>query len=157
MLNKVMMIGRLTRDPEPRVTSGGTKVANFSLATNEIWYQDGEKKEKTAFSEWVIWNGSSENLCKIAGKGDLIYAEGKFNLEEWTDAEGNKRSKPRFTALTWQLLSKVATKGGDNSSSSEEDSKPTTKRNRPKKESSPSAQTTSTSSDEDDDSEEIPF
>lgn len=153
-LNKVMMIGRLTRDPELKVTSGGTKVTNFSLATNEIWYQNGEKKEKTTFSEWQIFNGSGENLSKITNKGDLIYVEGKFGLEEWTDQEGNKRSRPRFTALSWQLISKVnSSKKESDYSSGEADEKPATKRGRPKKEEKPVEKVES--NDEDDDS--IPF
>ena len=153
MLNKVMMIGRLTRDPEPKVTTGGNKLANFSLATNEIWYQDGEKKEKTTFSEWVVWNGSSENLCKIANKGDLIYAEGKFGLDEWTDQEGNKRNRPRFIALTWQLLSKVGS--GKNNDAGESDEKPAAKKGRPKKEVAPQPKVEDNNDSDDD--EEIPF
>lgn len=136
MLNKVMMIGRVTRDPELNHTAGGTKITRFGIACNEVYYKDSEKHEKATFTDWTIFNGSGENFKKIVSKGDLVYLEGKYSLNEWTDQEGNVRKNPQFTALSWQLLSKVgASKSGEDSSSKDGDEatdKP--KRERPKKE-----------------------
>lgn len=160
MLNKVQMIGRLTRDPERKVLPSGTALANFSLAVNEVWNKNGEKMEKTVFTEWQVWNGQSDVMCKIAGKGDLIYVEGKFGLDEWEDSEGNKRSRPRFTALAWQLLSKAGSGKNNHKDINEVDEKPSVKKGCPKKESAtptPSVQITSISNDDEDDDSDIPF
>lgn len=149
MLNRYQAIGRLTRAPELRRTASGTAVTNFSLAANEYFTKNGEKSEKTIFTEWTVWNGSGENLCKLAHKGDLLFAEGPFELEKWTDAEGNERSRARFTALQWKLLSSKTSKN-----TGEDNAEPTEKPARAAKKTP--VKPTATEEDSDEDSE-IPF
>lgn len=135
MVNKFTAIGRLTRDPETRHTPGGKAITNFGLALDE-GYKDanGEWKNNVTFTEWQAWNGLGENLAKLAKKGDLLYAEGKFSLDSWEDKNtGEKRSTPRFTALGWKLLSKSAKNVAENDEEKEEKSEKPAKRGRPAK------------------------
>ena len=92
-INKVILIGRMGKDPEIRQTQGGDKVANFSVATSER-YKDknsGERKEITDWHNIVMWKGLAEVAEKYLKKGDLIYIEGKLKTRSWDDKEGNKR------------------------------------------------------------------
>jgi len=92
-VNKVILIGRLGKDPEVRYTGGGAAVANFSLATDES-YKDksGEKQKKTEWHNLVVWGKSVEGFVQpYLHKGDLVYIEGKLQTREWTDKEGQKR------------------------------------------------------------------
>jgi len=87
-LNKVMLIGRLTRDPEMRYTPSGSPVTSFSLATNRYGQTtDGEKKEYTDYHNVVVWNIGKRNLAEIAGqylhKGSLVYVEGRLQTRSW--------------------------------------------------------------------------
>ncbi len=83
-LNKVMLIGRLGKDPEIRAISSGAKVANFSIATDESYKdKDGVKHEKTEWHNIVIWRGLAEVVEKYVKKGDLIYIEGKLTTEKY--------------------------------------------------------------------------
>ena len=93
-LNKVMLIGRLGKDPEGRDTGDGTRVVKFSLATSETWRdkQSGERKEKTFWHNVVIFN---EALGKVAEsychKGSRVYLEGQLQTRKWTDQSGQER------------------------------------------------------------------
>ena len=95
-VNKVILVGRLGKDPEIRYTQGGTAVASFSIATDES-YKDktsGNKIEKTEWHRLVVWGPSVEAFVqKYLHKGDLIYVEGKLQTREWEDKQsGQKRS-----------------------------------------------------------------
>lgn len=93
-LNKVMLIGRLGKDPEVRALQSGAKVASFSLATSENWTdkQSGEKREKTDWHQVVVFN---EHLVKVvegyARKGSQVYVEGKLQTRKWQDQSGTDR------------------------------------------------------------------
>ena len=92
-VNKVILVGRLGKDPEVRFTSGGKAVANFSLATDES-YKDaqGEKQKKTEWHNIVVWGNSVEAFVqKYLHKGDMVYVEGKLQTRSWEDKEGNKK------------------------------------------------------------------
>ena len=98
-LNKVMLIGNLGNDPEVRSTSGGNRVANFSLATSRSWNdQQGAKQEKTEWHKCVVWNSKASQLAdiveKYVKKGDKIYVEGRIEYRQWTDA---KDGQTRYT------------------------------------------------------------
>lgn len=89
-LNKVLLIGRLTKDPEVRSLNNGDRVASFTLATSETWKaKDGEKKEKSEFHRVVIFN---DGLVKVAEsylrKGQQVYLEGSLQTRKWTDNAG---------------------------------------------------------------------
>ncbi len=92
MVNKVMLIGRLGRDPETRYTGGGTPVCNFSLATDESYTDKaGQRQKKTEWHNIIAWGKLAENCNKLLSKGKLAYVEGKLQTREWDDRDGNKR------------------------------------------------------------------
>ena len=95
-LNKVTLIGNLGNDPEIRSTSGGNRVASFSLATSRTWNNpQGDKQEKTEWHKCVVWNTKGSQLADIVEKwvkkGDKIYVEGRIEYRQWTDKENQTR------------------------------------------------------------------
>lgn len=91
-LNKVQLIGNLTRDPELRYTPQGTAVCTFGLATNRTWVtESGEKKESTEFHRLVAWNKLAELCSQLLFKGRRIYAEGRLQTRQWTAQDGTPR------------------------------------------------------------------
>ena len=94
-VNKVILVGRLGKDPEIRYTQGGTAVASFSIATDESYKKDGEKVKKTEWHNIVVWGPSVENFVKpYIHKGDLVYIEGKLQTRSWED---KKNGGTRYT------------------------------------------------------------
>lgn len=88
-LNKVTLIGNLTRDPELRYTPQGTAVCTFGLATNRYWVTDsGEKKEEADFHRLVAWNKLAELCSQLLTKGRKIYVEGRLSNRSWTGQDG---------------------------------------------------------------------
>lgn len=94
-LNKVILIGRLTRDPVVRHTSKGTPCADFSLAINRSYKSEtGEKREETTFVDITLWGKTAELAEKYLSKGNLTCVEGRLKMDNWTDkASGQARSK----------------------------------------------------------------
>lgn len=91
-LNKVMLIGNLTRDPEMRYTPNGTAVCTFGIATNRSWVTDqGDKKEETEFHRIVAWNKLAELCSQLLFKGRRVYVEGRLQTRQWTAQDGNQR------------------------------------------------------------------
>ena len=91
-LNKVMLIGRLGRDPEVRYTQGGNPVATFSIATSERWKDNGgNPQEKTNWHNIVMWNKLAEVAKRFLSKGALVYLEGKLTTRKWQDQNGTNR------------------------------------------------------------------
>ncbi len=92
-LNKVELIGNLTRDPELRYTPQGTAVCTLGLATNRSWVTDsGEKKEEAEFHRIVAWNKLAELCSQLLSKGRKIYVEGRLANRSWTAQDGTPRS-----------------------------------------------------------------
>ncbi|MBI4100403.1 single-stranded DNA-binding protein [Candidatus Microgenomates bacterium] len=92
-LNRVQLIGNLTRDPELRYTPQGTAVCTFGLATNRSWTTDGgEKKEETEFHRIVAWNKLAELCSQLLTKGRKIYVEGRLSTRSWTGQDGGQRT-----------------------------------------------------------------
>ena len=90
MLNKIFIMGRLTRDPELRHTQSGTAVASFSLAVDrDFKEQDGSRA--TDFIDCVAWRSSAEFVDKYFSKGRMAVVEGRLQIRDWTDKDGNKR------------------------------------------------------------------
>ncbi len=90
MLNKIVLMGRLTRDPELRRTQTGTAVTSFTLAVDrDFKSQNGEKE--TDFIDCVAWRNTAEFVSKYLTKGRMAVAEGRLQLRDWTDRDGNKR------------------------------------------------------------------
>jgi len=109
-LNRVMLIGRLTRDPELRYTPSGTAVCNLALATNRYGQdQSGERKEFTDYHDVVVWNQGNRKLADLVAqylqKGRLVYVEGRMQTRSWEDKEsGQKRYKTEINANDVQFL-----------------------------------------------------
>jgi len=92
-LNKVELIGNLTRDPELRYTPQGTAVCTFGLATNRQWVvESGEKKEDVEFHRIVVWNKLAELCAQLLSKGRKIYVEGRLQTRKWTTQDGQDRT-----------------------------------------------------------------
>ena len=105
-VNKVILIGNLGRDPEVRYTSGGTPVANFTMATTDRWNDpsSGERKERTEWHRIVVWGKQAEIAGEYLRKGRQVYVEGSLQTREWTDREGNKRYTTEVRAQRFQML-----------------------------------------------------
>ncbi|MDE1866454.1 MAG: single-stranded DNA-binding protein [Thaumarchaeota archaeon] len=87
-LNRVQLIGNLTRDPELRYTPTGTAVVSFSVATNRSWTKDsGEKKEETEFHKIVAWNKLAELCSQLLQKGRKVYVEGRLSYRKYTNKD----------------------------------------------------------------------
>lgn len=92
-LNKVQLIGNLTRDPELRYTPAGTAVCSFGIATNRSWTTEtGEKKEETDFHRVIAWNKLGELCSSLLKKGRKVFVEGRLSNRSWTDKEGQQKS-----------------------------------------------------------------
>ncbi|HKE00446.1 MAG TPA: single-stranded DNA-binding protein [Planctomycetota bacterium] len=109
-LNKVLLIGNLTKDPEVRQTPGGQSVCKIRMAsTRRFKSQAGDMREDTTFVDVTVWGVRGDNLARFFKKGDPIFIDGRLTLEEWQDKQsGEKRSKLSVTAEDWQF---VAAKG----------------------------------------------
>lgn len=91
-LNRVLLIGNLTRDPELRYTPSGMAVTSFGLATNRVWVtKQGERKEDAQFHRIVAWNKLAELCSQLLAKGRRIYVEGRVQYRDMIDAGNNKR------------------------------------------------------------------
>jgi single-strand DNA-binding protein len=104
-LNKVMLIGRLGRDPEMRYTPSGRPVTTFSLATSRTWNtSEGERRTETEWFTIVAW-GSLAEICKqYLVKGQQVYVEGRLQTRHWEDNEGNKHSATEIVANEMIML-----------------------------------------------------
>ena len=104
-INKVILIGNLGRDPEVRYTQGGTAVANFTLATNEVWTdKGGERQERTEWHRIVVWGKQAEIVREHLSKGKQVYVEGALQTRQWDDREGKKRQTTEIKALRVVML-----------------------------------------------------
>lgn len=90
-LNKVMIIGRIGKDPETKYTQSGSAVCTISVATDEGYVKDGQKVDKTEWHKVVLWNKRAEFCQNYLGKGRLVYIEGSLETQQWQDQQGNKR------------------------------------------------------------------
>lgn len=92
-LNKVMLIGRLTRDPETKTTPQGVTVTTFSIATNRVWKDaQGNQQDKTEFHNIVAWRKLGEICAQYLGKGRQVYIEGHLQTRNWEDTPGGKKN-----------------------------------------------------------------
>ena len=97
MLNKIIIMGRLTRDPELRSTQSGLAVTSFTLAVDRDYKaQNGEKN--TDFIDVVAWRQTAEFVCKYFSKGCMAVVEGRLQIREWNDRDGNKRRSAEVVA-----------------------------------------------------------
>ena len=107
-INKVILIGNLGKDPEIRHLESGVSVANYPIATSEV-YKDRKTGEKVSQTEWhniVLWRGLAEISEKYLKKGDKVYIEGKLRTRSWQDQEGNNRYTTEVIADNLTMLGK---------------------------------------------------
>lgn len=153
-LNKVMLIGNLTRDPELRYTPKGTAVADIALAINRVWNNEqGQKQEETTFVDITLWGRQAELAQQYLTKGRGVYVEGRLQMDTWDDKQtGQKRSKLKVVAESLQFLpdGKSGSSGGPPQSGGSHQARPTQPQQRPQ---GASAAPPDDYSDEDD----IPF
>lgn len=105
-VNKVILIGNLTRDPEVKYTPKGSAVTDLGLAVNRSYTTDnGEKREETTFVDVTLWGKTAELAGQYLSKGRSVYIEGRLQLDSWEDkASGQKRSKLRVVGEAMQFL-----------------------------------------------------
>ena len=101
-LNKVMIIGRLGKDPEVKYTQSGAAVANLTVATDDGYVKDGQKIEKTEWHRVVVWNKQAEFCNNYLKKGSLVFVEGSLQTRSWDDQQGQKRYTTEIKALRVQ-------------------------------------------------------
>jgi single-strand DNA-binding protein len=111
-LNKVQLIGNLTREPELRYTTGGTPVVTFGMATNKSWKdQDGNVKEVAEFHNVVAWNKMAEICQQLLAKGMKIYVEGSLTTRSWEADDGSTRYKTEVRVNDMILLDSKGKQG----------------------------------------------
>lgn len=104
-VNKVILVGRLGKDPETRYTSGGQAVCNFSLATDETFKdKSGERQKRTEWHKIVVWSKQAEIAQQYLKKGSQIYLEGRIQSRDWTDKENQKRTSYEIVATNFRML-----------------------------------------------------
>ena len=104
-VNKVILIGNLGRDPELRYTPGGTAVANFTVATNEVWKdKEGNKQEHTEWHRVVAWGKLAEIAGEYLRKGRQVYIEGSIRSRTYKDKDGNERTAVEIRADNMVML-----------------------------------------------------
>lgn len=112
-LNKVMIIGNLTRDPELRTTPSGQQVASFGVATSRQWKnQTGQKQEQTEFHNIVVWGRLAEICKQYLGKGRKVYIEGRMQTREWEGQDGVKRQRTEIVTENMIMLDRAPQAGG---------------------------------------------
>jgi len=115
MINKVILVGRVGKDPELRLLDNDRSIARFTLATNETYKnKNGEKITNTDWHNLVVWRGQAEFAGKYVKKGSLIYVEGKIRNRSWDDKDGNKRYTTEIEVENIQLLSSRDSAHGPN-------------------------------------------
>jgi single-strand DNA-binding protein len=158
-LNKAVLIGNLTRDPELRYTPQGSAVCTFGLATNRQWTtESGEKKEDVEFHRIVAWNKLAELCAQLLTKGRKVYLEGRIQTRNWDAQDGTKRTTTEIVISEMIILD--SRRGGEGEFDFPEEGTPEEEgKEKPKKKSASKKKkkTKSSSKKESEDEDEIPF
>lgn len=116
-INRVYIIGRLTKAPELRYTQGGTAVASFTLANNKTYMQNNEKKDSCSFFNCIAWGKMGETIAKHCLKGHRIGAEGRLQQRSWQDNNGQKRNTVEIVLENFQFLTSLPQQAGESQGS----------------------------------------
>lgn len=122
-LNRAMIIGNATRDPELRTTPNGHPVASFAIATNRRWNDNGETREEVQYHEIVAWGKLAEIVHQIIKKGGKVYAEGRLQTRSWEGQDGAKRERTEIIAENIIALSGRSSGSNDYQAPSEPQTK----------------------------------
>lgn len=156
-LNKVFVLGNLTRDPERRSLPSGQPVVSFGLATNRYFTKDGKKEKRTEFHNITAFGKLAETADQYLNKGSLALIEGRLRTNTWEDKNGNRRSRTEIIALNIQLGPRR--KAGSRTSSKDDDIPVVedSKKESPKKNKKKKSKSDSSNDEEEIDVDEIPF
>ncbi len=118
-LNKVMLIGNITKDPEAKTLPSGQSLSNFSIATNRTWKdKDGSKKEQAEFHNIIAWGKLAEICNQYLKKGSKVYIEGRLQTRSWDDQNGVKKYRTEIIAENLSMLSSKGSYSGATTSGS---------------------------------------
>ncbi|HYD34630.1 MAG TPA: single-stranded DNA-binding protein [Vitreimonas sp.] len=122
-LNKVMLIGNLTRDPNLRYTPNGTAVCSFGIATNRTWTpaDGGEKQEKVEYHNIVAWSKLADICGQLLRKGDKVYVEGRIQTRDWKSEDGQDRKTTEIVIDNMMLLSNGRGGGSRSNAAAQDD------------------------------------
>ncbi len=124
-LNKAMIIGNVTRDPDARTTPNGQNVTSFSVATNRRWTdQSGQKQEQVEYHNVVTWRKLAEIAAQYLKKGTKVYIEGRLQTRSWEDQSGTKRYRTEIVADNMIMLDRPSGSQGGGSSNTQEGAQP---------------------------------
>jgi len=157
-VNKVMLVGNLTRDPEVRYTPKGSAVADIGLAINRYYNtESGEKREETTFVDITLWGRLAEIAEKYCHKGKPVFIEGRLQLDSWEDkATGQKRNKLKVVGENLQLLGSAGDSGPGGGSSNNQGNNYASQEN-PSQSSQPSQSAPATALADEVAEDDIPF
>ncbi len=131
-VNKVFLMGNLTRDVELKYTPSNQPVATFGLAMNRRYRtRDGEDREETTFVDCEAWARTAEVMSEYLSKGRPVFIEGRLKLDQWQDKEGNKRSKLRVVVENFQFVDSRGGAGGGGGGGRASSPEPVASANRP--------------------------
>jgi len=126
-LNKILMMGNLTRDPQLSYTPNQTPVVDFGLATNRRWTgQDGSQREETCFVDCRMFGKRAEVINKYCNKGNPLFIEGRLTFDSWEAQDGSKRSKHRVTVENFEFIGRGSSGAGQSVNQTGTESKPQT-------------------------------
>jgi single-strand DNA-binding protein len=112
-LNKILLVGNLTKDPELRYLPNGTPKAELRLATSRTYTTNGERREDTCYVDVIAWSRTAENVNQYLKKGSKIFVEGRLDYQEWEGQDGSKRSKHQVVADRVQFMDTRNGGGGE--------------------------------------------
>ena len=113
MINKVILLGRLGKDPVVRRLENGRVVANVTLATNDYYTKDGQRLESTEWHNLEMWDKQAETAEKYLKKGSLLYLEGKIRTDRYTDADGQERQARKIRVGSFQMMGSMLSSRAD--------------------------------------------
>ena len=114
MLNRICIMGRITRDLELRRTQDGTAVTSFTVAVDDDFKSKATGEKKTYFLDVVAWRHAAEFACQYLGKGRMVVVEGKLTVRDWTDKDGNKRTTAEVVADNVYFADSKRSESNDN-------------------------------------------
>lgn len=118
-LNKAILVGNLTRDPEKKALPSGITVTSFSIATNRVWVKDGQKQESTDYHNIVVFGRQAETSAQYLKKGQNVMVEGRIQTRSWDDADGKKNYRTEIVADRVQFGPKSGGGGSTGSTDAE--------------------------------------
>ena len=114
MLNRICIMGRITRDLELRRTQDGTAVTSFTVAVDDDFKSKATGEKKTYFLDVVAWRHAAEFVCQYLGKGRMVVVEGKLTVRDWTGKDGNKRTTAEVVADNVYFADSKRSESNDN-------------------------------------------